>query len=231
MFPEFMPNNAEIRTFARYGDDASLRFTPITATDILRVASVNQVRLNQALSAWGDANRFGIISGSIKDYARIIQKTAHGKGNDFSKIYDGARATILVNSPEQVAQISRMRKPTMKTTSLLGPDFIYIDSSGGFDMVRGSGYRDMKMYFKSKSNGGIVEIQVQVPSMYIAKENADVEYRFRRNLKAEMFAKGSAATEAEHRRAIREIAESEEREKAIFDKAWSEFQAQTSVAK
>lgn len=153
-----------------------------------------------------------MLPDELKGVDRATAKIMGDYNGDATKIKDLTRATIVVDTPEQAHQVltSALDKfgNLTEMRNALHPDS---------QPVSPSGYRDMKMNMRVGDH--TAELQVNFPEMMAAKEQAHGYYEQQEAVRR------NAKNEGRHMNAVeaKEFQRLEDKQRAIYDAAWSSF--------
>ena len=207
--PNTIPKLAEIGSAQK-----TLGLNAISGENALKMADMyNQAnavkpsfdKLNQTI-----ADKFGgqYIAPSLKGTQRAVEKTASDYAGNPSGLKDIVRGTIMVDSPQQAqAVVNELRN--QHTVLDTGYRNLFDPEASPMD-----GYRDAKM--NVNMGGHNAEIQVNVPEMLEAKEQAHGLYEQRRSIEASIINRGDSPTPVEQA----QIDNLNQQMKSIYDAAY-----------
>ena len=153
-----------------------------------------------------------VIIGSVKGEKRATEKVESDFGGDWSQLLDIARATIAVDSLEELHRVlGEMRKT--------GVEFARVPKDR-INNPTDVGYRDLLASVKTPS-GMIAEVQLHLKPVLEAKKDGHKHYEVMRTIDAKIAAENRPMTAAEAK-AYRQAHESS---RQLYDAAWQRAMA------
>lgn len=149
-----------------------------------------------------------LVTAPLKGKKRAEEKVEADYGGDWSRLQDVVRATIAVDTFDQVKSVlGELRKSGVKMAKPPSDRFTHPTSVG---------YRDVKMNLQY-SNGHIGELQVHVKAILKAKDQAHKEYETVRTIEAKAKVENrDTLTDDEQA----EVDKANARMKQMYEEAW-----------
>lgn len=150
-----------------------------------------------------------VMLAPVKGRARSVEKVDSEFGGDWSRLLDGARASVAVDSVGEVRKvITMMRRAGLKPARA---------PKDRLNNPLSSGYRDVLINVTTPS-GMIGEVQVHLKPMLVAKASGHKHYETMREVDAAAAKRGGTMTKEERRKWM----EAFYRSRKLYGEAWKQ---------
>lgn len=150
-----------------------------------------------------------IMIGPVKKRARVDEKVQAEYGGDYSRIVDLVRASVAVDSMDQLSNvIDKLKKSGMKLAR---------KPKDRFAKPTEAGYRDLSLNVEYP-NGHVGELQLHVKAFLEAKDAGHKYYEKTRTISANAKKEGRTTMTEEE---TREVEEANNKQRELYDAAWN----------
>lgn len=156
----------EQRALGHYGTGGGVE---AAARDFLDIAAQHQPDFEGIVRSIADRLDLGAVVAPVKSLARTLEKVIADYRGDVTQLKDANRATLLVNSPAEIGRV-------LSEVNQVGQPVKVRNLYQGVELGRGDAYRDATSVLKLP--WGSVEIQVNTPEMFEAKNRAHILYEW-----------------------------------------------------